>query len=444
MDLNPKKAISTFGLVMINVIAICSLRTLPFAAEFGWNLIIIYALATIGFLLPIAAIASFLVSKYPERGGLYVWVRKALGPRIGLLAIWLQWLYNLLWFPTAMVFVINTMLIALGLQPELATVLILTTAVFWLITLANCFGMRVSTIISVIGAALGTVLPIILLIYFATDLLQVTPMPLKQNWHNIQDLANLPLVVNILFGLMGIEMCCVHAAEVQNPKQAYPRALIISSLIIALLLAGSSLALALVVPPSELSLISGVNQAFLYLLHKNYLGWLVPSVLCCIALGGLACIGAWIIGPSKGLFVAASDGLLPQFFAKTNRFSVPQRLLIFQAVLVTALNLFYLYMPSLEQAYIMLSVAAAQLALVTYIILIITGYLLHKKAKSNFVRNLVFKIAIILGFATTMAAFILGFKAPPSLHVQNYVYDFWLIFGMLIMVMPVFFFNGKK
>ena len=44
-----KKGLSVFGLVMINVIAIDSLRTLPMGAAYGFSVVFYYLLAAVVF-----------------------------------------------------------------------------------------------------------------------------------------------------------------------------------------------------------------------------------------------------------------------------------------------------------------------------------------------------------------------------------------------------------
>src|SRR3990167_8333144 len=94
--------LSFFHIVMINVIAVDSIRTLPFAAQFGFSLLFYYILAAIFFFVPIALIAAELGTGWPKKGGLYVWVREAFGLKWALIAIWLNWVYNLAWYPTIM------------------------------------------------------------------------------------------------------------------------------------------------------------------------------------------------------------------------------------------------------------------------------------------------------------------------------------------------------
>jgi len=288
-------------------------------------------------------------------------------------------------------------------------------------------------------------LPILLLSYFAINWVQSGG---ELQWHaSVNNLNALPLIVNVIFGLMGIEMSCVHSAEVKNPAKTYPRALIISCIAIVILMMISSLSLAMVVRHETLSMLSGVNQAFQNLLSQNQLQWLGPFIFTFIAIGGLACIGAWIIGPSKGLFVAATDGCIPKFFAKTNAQSVPKRLLLAQAILVSVLNLFYLYMPSIELAYETLSIAASQLALIAYVLLIISAWVLRKTDKKGFELpggRKTLSITCLISLSVVALFFLIGFKAPPSLHIKNYVYDFWLILCMILLILPIVFVREKN
>ncbi len=38
------------------------------------------------------------------RGGIDVWVREALGNRMGFTASWLQWIQNVVWYPSRLAF----------------------------------------------------------------------------------------------------------------------------------------------------------------------------------------------------------------------------------------------------------------------------------------------------------------------------------------------------
>ncbi len=109
MDLpNMKKPLGVFSLVMINVIAVDSLRTLPISAHYGSSIIFYYLLAAITFFIPAALVTAELATGWPTKGGIYAWVKEAFGAKVGFLIIWLQWIYNIVWYPTILSFVAVT------------------------------------------------------------------------------------------------------------------------------------------------------------------------------------------------------------------------------------------------------------------------------------------------------------------------------------------------
>src|SRR3990167_7253158 len=95
-----RRVLSVFSLVMINVIAVDSIRTLPMAASYGALLITLYLIAALAFFIPTALITAELATTWPEKGGIYTWVKLAFGPKWGLCVVYLQWIYNVVWYPT--------------------------------------------------------------------------------------------------------------------------------------------------------------------------------------------------------------------------------------------------------------------------------------------------------------------------------------------------------
>lgn len=234
-----KKALGFFQLVMINVIAVDSIRTLSFSAVFGFSLVFFYLVAALIFFIPTALVSSELGTGWPNRGGIYVWVREAFGKKWSLIAIWLNWIYNVIWYPTIMALIAGT--IAYFFDPNLASnkfymcsaVLIL----FWAATLVNCLGMRASSALSALGAIVGTILPMVLITLLGVIwVIQKRPMQIDFTWDQFfpagAQTSNFAILTNVLFGLLGLEMAATHAAEMRNPKRDYPRSIFASVIII--------------------------------------------------------------------------------------------------------------------------------------------------------------------------------------------------------------------
>ena len=225
MEIKPKsnRVLSVFTLVMINVIAIDSLRNLPFNAKAGFLIITLYAIGAILFLIPCALITAELATHRPKNGGVYVWVRDAFGPQWGFVTIWLQWIYNVVWYPTILSFIAAN--IAFLIDPQLSTnkefMVLMVIGMFALATLVNILGMRVSGLVSVISAIGGTLIPMLAIIFLggywllAHKTLAIAPswqglLPDFNSWHNLS------ILVVVLFSLMGLEMSAVHAEDVKK------------------------------------------------------------------------------------------------------------------------------------------------------------------------------------------------------------------------------------
>ena len=91
------RVLGLLGLTMINIVAIASLRDLPQMATYGVGSIFFYVLAALVFFIPVSIVSAELATAWPERGGIYVWVREAFGEEWGFIAVFLQWFQNIWW-----------------------------------------------------------------------------------------------------------------------------------------------------------------------------------------------------------------------------------------------------------------------------------------------------------------------------------------------------------
>ncbi len=453
-----KRVLSVFSLVMINVIAVDSLRTLPISATFGSSLIFYYAVLAIFFFIPVALVTAELATTWPKNGGIYVWVREAFGHGMGFLVIWLQWVYNLVWYPAilATIALIFSYLIDPLAQVSPVFTVGIVLVVFWLATLGNFFGMQVSSLISTVCSLVGTILPMFAIIcmaiwWIATN--QGVPqisLSMDSIIPQIDGIRDLALVTTIIFGLMGLEMSAVHAKEVKNPKHDYPKALTYSSIIIVITLLLGSLAVALVVPNSDLNIVTGVVQAFKFFCMELNAPWLLPGIAIAIIIGAIGSIAAWIIGPTKGLLVAAQEDNLPKIFAYTNAKGVPVTILLLQGSIVSLLSLLYVLLPTIETAYMVLTQLTAILALLMYVLMFVAAITLRYR-KPEVLRpykipfgNVGMWIVGTVGAVFSFSAMCLGFVPPSQVMVGDPVlYQLLLVFGVALFCLPAFFIHKR-
>lgn len=446
MEITVKKnhSLGVFSLVMINVIAIDSLRNLPANAANGFSLVLLYGVATVLFLIPCILVTAELATHHPKTGGVYVWMREAFGPRWGFLTIWLQWIYNVFWYPTILSFIATN--IAYLIDPALANqkifIVPMVIGMFLIATWLNARGMKVSSLISTICAIGGTIVPMLAIIALGIGwALAGKPLattPSMEHWlPHLNQMPNIAFLVIILFSLMGFEMSASHAEAVKNPQRDFPRALLYSGLIVVLSMVLASLAIVMVTPSHTLNIISGLNDAFKVFLDSFHLGWVMPIVVIMIIIGGFGGMAAWVIGPTKGLVVAAEDGLLPKVFSTRNPKDAPIAVLILQAVLTIALSCLFLCFKSMSTAYWILSVLTAQLALIFYVCLFAAAIKLRYTGPqvANAYRIPGGRWGIWLtggiGILTCIAAIIIGFIPPADVPISNIlVYEIILVLGI--------------
>lgn len=441
---------------MINIIAVDSLRTLPISAKLGLSLISYYIIAAFAFFIPVALVAAELATAYPNTGGIYVWVREAFGRRAGFITIWLQWIYNVVWYPTMLAFIAATLsyLIAPQLANNKFYLLGTALSLFWLFTLLNCFGMKLSSIVSIVGATIGTVLPMLVIIILALLwMIQGKPMAVNypSSWlPDFSSFGNLALFSAVLFGLIGMEMSAVHAEEVKNPQRDYPRALLYSTLVIISTLSLGSLAIVIVVPNDNLSVVSGLIDAYSIFFASYKMPWMTSVIAVLIILGGLSGVSAWIIGPTKGLLVSARDGSLPARFTRVNKYGAPVTILITQGIIFSILSTIFIFLDSINAAYWILSDLSAQMALLVYIIMFAAAIKLryskpdHPRGYTIPGGKIVMWLVAGTGILCCILAMIVGFIPPSQIPIGNvYFFEGFLIGGLILFVLIPWIFSKR-
>lgn len=413
-----KSDLGLLALVMMAIISVDSLRNLPIAAQFGVSLVTFYIMAGIGFFLPLAWVTSKLVSYYPKTGGSYIWIREAYGHKWGHFAICLQWLYNMIWYPTIFAFITATVAILLGhhLDHSKWFVFLSSLGLFWILSYIHTLGLHFSKWVNIGSAIIGTLLPMSIIIGLAIYwLLSGRPSATSLTWNALiptwHDVKNIGFFSNVLFSILGLEVIAVYAGNVKKPQQIYPKAMGISAVLILLTLVCSSLALCIIMPVEKITLITGlvdVLQLFFAAFQIQHITFLIGL---CIIIGGLGIASSWMLGLAKSLHVSLeSMSFSPKWLQTVNRNQVPTGIIWIQALVYSLLLSAFLFFPSMNQSYWVLSAATAQFALLYYIILFCAARKLLRRNSKNPLNTIFPVLAILLCGIGLIAGFM-----PPEL-----------------------------
>jgi len=447
------RILTIYTLVMMMVTSVDSVRNLPTLALFGSSLIFMFILSALVFLIPCALVSAELGSSWVERGGIYIWVKEAFGDCVGLFAVWLQWSENVIWFPALLAFIAASF--AYIINPALAQhkffLITVIISVFWLATLANWFGLRVSAIFSNICGLFGLIIPLAIIIllgiiwFFSSHPLQIhfsaktiiPPLTHMNTWRSL---------TGIMISFCGIELTTVHASYVQNPQKNYPKALCYAVLLMIGTMLLAALALAIIIPINDISLVAGVMQAFTQFFHVYHLSWLIKILAIMMVLGGLGQLSNWIIAPTYGLLMAAQDGNLPARMKKTNKHGAPKNLLLYQAVLVTILSFAFTLIPSINGAFWLLTALTAQQYMIMYVIMFLAGIYLRYKRPDQVrqyripgKRHLGMWCVGIVGILAAVFTIIVSFVPVDLIHVGAlWRYQLIMIVALIILITPPF------
>lgn len=453
--------ISIISLVLLITGAIDSIRNLPTNALFGSSIIFFFIVSAIIFLIPVALISAELSSTWPEEeGGVYSWVRHAFGENIAFLAIWLQWINTMVWYPTILFFIAGTL--AYLINPELAqnkwylisTILV----VFWSLTLIGLKGLRTSAAFAGFCAMVGMIVPMAFIIILAIIwIIQDNPFAISfqfgslipHDWTNLQSWVALTGSVT---SFLGMELAAVHVRNVDNPQKNFPKAMFFSVLLILVTMIMGSLAIALVLPQHKISLVQGVPQAFHTFLAAYHLTAAMPILIVLLLLGSLGNMVNWIISPAKGLLLAADNGFLPHKLYRLNRHGVASRILILQAVLVTLLCGMFLILPTINAIYWLFTALSTELYMMMYVLLFLAAF----RLKTQFAhlprpfsvpgKRAGYYLTCLLGLIGCMVTLFIGFFPPAESLEMSSANHFRLVFGagILLMLLPAFLLYLRK
>lgn len=341
------RTLGFFGFFAITASMVMTVYEYPTFASSGLHLVFFLVVGGILWFLPVAMCAAEMATvKGWESGGIFAWVGRTLGERWGFAALFYQWFQITVGFVTMAFFILAAFSYVVkwdALYQNPLVMFVGVAIIVWALTLTQLGGTKLTAKISKIGFLGGIVLPVSVLLigliaYFATDgssQLTFTPSALIPDFTKMDTLV---IFASFILAYMGVEASASHINELRNPSRNYPLAMIVLCVLAIALDAIGGMAVATTLPASTLdgNMSYGVIEAFEAIFATHFgMGWIVFAVALLLALGVLAEISAWIVGPSRALLDAAHAGIIPPSFAKLNKNGVNVKTVIIQAILVT-------------------------------------------------------------------------------------------------------------
>jgi amino acid transporter len=347
-----KRALGLRDLVLFNLVAILALRWLNTAAKSGPSAISLWLLAGLLFFLPMGLAVAQLSARYPSEGGIYEWTKQRFGEGHAFLCGWCYWIVNVLYYPQLLMAtaVIATYAVGLGdsgLRDSWYYVLPTTLAALWIAVGFSMVGLNVGKWLQNVGGTGSYVTGAILILVGIAAAFSHRPVN-AFTWHAlVPHFTSLPTVnlwATIAFAFAGIELSATLGGEIKDPRRTLPRAVYISTPLVAGLYIVGTVALLWLVPVPSVNIVSGFLQAISVGTSGigSWLWWAAPLAAATYVIGTVGCVGAWMTGPARVALMVGLDRYFPRRFGEIHpRWGTPYIAVLVQGVLASLLLLLY-------------------------------------------------------------------------------------------------------
>ncbi|MBP2620705.1 APC family permease [Streptococcus panodentis] len=315
-----KKKFSLFSAVLsVICVVFVAEAAAPVAAignsQFFWWLFLLLA-----FLLPYGLISSELGTAYIGDGGIYDWVTKAFGHRWGARVSWYYWINFPLWLASLAVMTPGLMETITGFKLAPWAGIAIELVFIWLIIWISFY--PVSDSIWILnGAAVIKMLLALLVgglgLYVAFTKGMANDMSFSSLLPSF-DLNSLSYVSVIIFNLLGFEVICTFAGDMENPKKQIPQSIIAAGLVIAAIYIFSAFGIGVAIPVHKISTSSGMMDSF-KLLTGTGTGWFIIAMAFLFLLTLFGNMISWSLGVNNTASYAAENGDMPKFFARRSK-----------------------------------------------------------------------------------------------------------------------------
>jgi len=427
------KSLRFFFVVMVMFGITTTLHGLSPLATYGLGSVFFLLLAVVAFLIPAGMVATELATTWQRDGGVFVWVSEAFGEPAGFMATWLQWLQDVIFW--TVILTGSAAMLAYGFGWEAGAqnkvyVVSIVVGTILLTSMLTMFGLRSTGWVGTVGSLVGTIVPGVALVAFAVMYVAQghasnISFEASEFVPDFTDTGNLAFAISTIMIFAGIELMGTRVEEIQDPARTYPRATFISIALATMLLVPTVLAIAVLVPATELNITAGIVQAMLTVFDSVWtLSWVPALFAVALLIDSVGEIAGWMAGTPVAMATAADRGFLPARFGQvTGQAARPVHLA--QAVIGSIISVVFVFVPSVEAVFWVLSALLVQLYLLMYMLLFAAVWWLRRSRPDQprpwRIPGGRAGITLVcgVGFVFAVAAFLVGFLPPSSLDVGS-------------------------
>ncbi|GAC1416334.1 MAG: branched-chain amino acid transporter BcaP [Acidobacteriaceae bacterium] len=430
-----KRALGLRDLVPMQILLVVGVTWAGIAARQGGTHVWYWLAAILTLFVPLAAVVGWCATVWPYEGGVYQWVKYAMGPFAGFLGAWNFGMWALL--AVSNVGILTATSLSYGLGPRAAwmeeshgLILALTVGLFLLILAVNLPGFGIGRWVSHFGTAVTVLVTVLLL-----GLLFVHPGATAAHPHvnpqapfsfgmPVLTLLSANLFSKIAFNaLSGLEQVAVFAGETRNAGRTSLRSAWIAAPIIAviyILMTGSMLAYT---PAGKIDLTGPIPQMLAAAFGAGGAGaganWgllLGRGAILVLAIALVAQYAVIVAETSRLPMVAGWDGIVPGWFTRLDpRWKTPTRSIAVIVAVALVMGIAATAGTGAQEAFQLISSAGNLLYGVYYLLLFAIPLVIGGRFAARPGGWL--KLAAVSGVLVTVLS--MGFNMLPIVDVAN-------------------------
>jgi len=260
------------------------------------------------------------------------------------------------------------------------------------------------------------------------------------NWRSalpVWDFDTVNFWSQIAFAFTGMELVCAMSEEVRDPKRTFPRAILGSGVLIAIIYMLGTIATMVLVPPAEVDPKSGVFQAITSGSHLLGIGIVGVMAALLVTVGNAGGVGTTVAGVARVPFAVGINSYLPAFFGKIHpRWRTPYISILIQAGISAVILILAQTNETVNGAYQVLVDAAIILYFLPFLYMYAAAIKLAYRADRTQASDAVLIpgglpgvwIVGLLGFLICLLSMALS-MIPPGETTNRVVFEFKLIGG---------------
>ena len=331
-----KKVMGPRDLVLFYIACTASMRVAAISTENGPSVVVLWVLGFALFYVPQAFTTVELTARYPDEGGIYIWVQRAFGDFHGFITAWFYWVTILVYFPAALMFSATNAAFVIPRWSYLAErpgfLMGASLVGVGIVVVVNVLGLDVAKRLHNASGYLNIGVPGLMVVGLGfltwVNYGSVTEFSLSTVTPSFGGLSDVILLAAVAYAFAGLEAASVMSEEVQDPKRNVPRALATSGVMVLGIYILISWTILTVLPADQVTGLTGLADtarvAGARLFGATMGGVLGSLVALCLSVAAFGTVSLWMATCARLPFAAGLDGYLPKAFGSLHpRYATP-------------------------------------------------------------------------------------------------------------------------